>query len=347
MKTFSSFSEPNLKVNGLDTWRFICALWVMLNHLGFRQLHLDKSDPVEWFIRGILGNLFNGPAAVIVFFLISGFCIHIPYMKGQSLNVWSYGTRRIIRILLPISIIHPLSILTHVPLTLLSETILWSVTCELIYYLLYPFLNRTVKRIGWKSLIGGSFGAAFLILFTRIELLNYPESSLTNWILGLPCWLLGCQLAESTQQNTTCLSRKKIWMWRLGVWGLSSFAVFLRFHAKIGYPFTLTLFSLVAYEWLKEEISYFKNRTPNRLLEHLGAASFSLYLCHFSGAALPKLLGIPPRFHSMALSYFMIGVLTFLFYFTVEKPSHFLARFLSRKLGPQSIPTPLEKQEAA
>lgn len=349
MKSVTPVPAMSTKIYGLDSLRFICALWVMLNHLGLGDLGLDRAQPIQWAVRGVLGSLFNGPAAVIVFFLISGFCIHIPQVQGQSLHLASYGVRRFVRILLPILMIHPVSVLTKVPLTLLSQSILWSVTCELIYYLLYPFLGSVLRRVGWGNLIGFSFALAFSVLFTRKELLNYPESDATNWALGLPCWLLGCRLAEVDFAKQIQISSRSIWTWRLSVWTLSSLAVVLRFHVPIGYPITLTLFSGIAYLWLKQEIGYFRLKQPNRILESLGAASFSLYLCHYSGAILPEVLGFPTRFQTIGVSYLCVALLTAAFYFVVEKPCHSLARSLGRKvMGKTPAPAAdLENREAA
>ena len=69
------------RVAGLDSIRAICAFWVVMGHIGAPPLleGLDEANPIAKVVAGIYGNLWSGPAAVIVFFVISGFCIHYPY----------------------------------------------------------------------------------------------------------------------------------------------------------------------------------------------------------------------------------------------------------------------------
>ncbi|MHC5826388.1 MAG: acyltransferase family protein, partial [Nostoc sp.] len=90
------------RVRGLDTLRFFFALWVVFGHLGFLPLAIDKSNIFGKIISGIYGNLFSGPAAVIGFFVISGFCIHYPYRYDKKLFLVPYFSRRHVRIWIPI-----------------------------------------------------------------------------------------------------------------------------------------------------------------------------------------------------------------------------------------------------
>ena len=63
----------NPRVEIIDVFRFFAALWVMLGHAGpFPLLEGVTKDHVSGLIvRGIYNNLFVGPPAVIVFFVIS------------------------------------------------------------------------------------------------------------------------------------------------------------------------------------------------------------------------------------------------------------------------------------
>lgn len=82
-------------------------------------------------------------------------------------------------------------------LPILQDSILWSLVCEEVYYTLYPLILKTRVRWGWTSLIGATFAGAYAVVLTNPTAGNYPSYGAgLNWILGLPCWLLGCQLAE-------------------------------------------------------------------------------------------------------------------------------------------------------
>jgi peptidoglycan/LPS O-acetylase OafA/YrhL len=75
-----SRGQSKTRVQGLDSIRF-SALVVVLFHFGLISRSYLGTDPrgLAAVSRGILGSLFDGPAAVIVFFVISGFCIHFPF----------------------------------------------------------------------------------------------------------------------------------------------------------------------------------------------------------------------------------------------------------------------------
>ena len=69
------------RIRGLDSIRFIAALIVVFGHGAFLDLSawLDHERMPGRLLVGIYNNLFAGQAAVIVFFLVSGFCIHYPF----------------------------------------------------------------------------------------------------------------------------------------------------------------------------------------------------------------------------------------------------------------------------
>jgi hypothetical protein len=102
---------------------------------------------------------------------------------------------------------------------------------------------------------------AFLTVLTKPAAGDYssygPE---LNWVLGLPCWLLGCRLAERMESfETVAVGSGQIWIWRASAWALSTAICLLRFHTPhIGYPWTLNLFALFACASLEREIRYYR-----------------------------------------------------------------------------------------
>src|SRR5450432_2915694 len=81
-------------ITGLDSIRFFCALWVVFFHGNLPPLleGMEHAPKLVWLrlIRGIYGSAFNGPAAVIVFFLVSGFCIHFPQRNSLKVRVGEF-----------------------------------------------------------------------------------------------------------------------------------------------------------------------------------------------------------------------------------------------------------------
>ncbi len=69
------------KIIGLDSIRFICATWVVFDHLGLFPLlqGINTSNPIGFVINAAYNITVSGLAAVTVFFVISGLCIHYPH----------------------------------------------------------------------------------------------------------------------------------------------------------------------------------------------------------------------------------------------------------------------------
>lgn len=107
-----SFVPEMRRILGLDSIRFIAALWVFFSHGGVPriELYLDKFNPYERLLIGVYNNLWSGPAAVIVFFVISGFVIHYPNLATDQLNLKAYFIRRYIRIVVPLATITALCV---------------------------------------------------------------------------------------------------------------------------------------------------------------------------------------------------------------------------------------------
>ncbi|MFL6212866.1 MAG: acyltransferase family protein [Blastocatellia bacterium] len=343
------------RIAGFDQLRFILALWVMLPHC---QLVPDFSGQpytsvIDLAFRAFVNNLFNPVAAVIVFFVISGFCIHLPYRDQPRVALAPYFTRRFVRILTPMAAAFLLAIPLKVEFPLFSDTILWSLVCEEIYYLLYPALRRVAARIGWKRLFGIAFVVAFGLALTTLNKYDvmhgiYPAfGPHLNWLLGLPCWLLGCLLAEQLDSFISVkVTAKQIWLWRFIVWAVTWVCSVLKFHSPIGYPLTLNVFAVLAFFWLQQEIAYHQSKRPLPLLEKAGAWSYSIYLIHLHAQAIYLLLALPalimPFGWLVHLTFLLVTC--YLFYLMIEAPSHRLARRLSKQVGSaltkRALPTP-------
>jgi peptidoglycan/LPS O-acetylase OafA/YrhL len=327
----SSYDPPSQRVKGLDALRFVLAMWVVFGHVGLPPV--DESE--RTVARAVYHNIISGPAAVIVFFVISGFCIHFPYRNGRSLDLLSFYARRHIRILVPVAVASMIAAPLGIKLALLSDSILWSLLCEEIYYTIYPFLRLLAARVGFGVLFSLTLVLSYVVAFTLPNDGNYPSYHWgLNWVLGLPCWLLGCMLAESCElaRRSSIPTSRRIWYWRLTVWGLSVVCSVLRFHTQVTYPYTLNLFAIVAAVWLRYEIRVADAQGAS-WLEPAGRISYSIYLMHLQANAIWKWFRQEPHPTSTAVWIVQIAFILLVsgvFFLSVEWPAHALARKCQR-----------------
>lgn len=326
------------RIAGLDSIRGLCALVVVFGHLGAPPLthYLVTESWVDRVGRGLYSSLWNGPAAVIVFFVISGFCIHYPHTTSLRIpSIAAYSLRRYVRIGLPLLVAVALASLWDVNLSLLNLSILWSLIAELIYYTLYPMLLCIRRQTGsWAYLIIASMAFAFALASTQPAAGGYPVFGIKwNWLLGLPCWLLGCFLADSisSRRASRMVDQRTLWAWRLTILTASALAYLLRFHSPVGYPWTLNIFAVSVMFWLQREIVWFSFHRPPSVLEWFGTWSYSLYLCH--ELAAPLVRAHPLTNYGVAFNWLMLMgfVMSFSYFFflLIESPSHRLAKAIA------------------
>ncbi|WP_394793241.1 acyltransferase family protein [Armatimonas sp.] len=70
------------RLYGLDSLRFILALWVVFFHIGISPIFPKTKIPHILTTTYYLA--FNGQAAVIIFFIISGLCIHFSQRENNN-----------------------------------------------------------------------------------------------------------------------------------------------------------------------------------------------------------------------------------------------------------------------
>jgi peptidoglycan/LPS O-acetylase OafA/YrhL len=336
-------------VYGLDSLRFVLAAWVMFGHFGgspIRDILIAFHSPRP--VRGIADMLFNGAAAVMPFFVISGFCIHLPYTRPNNPITYRYFVRREVRILPPVIVMLILSWMTN---NWIFITGCWSLICEEIYYILYPLFRSQIKpnkiRLGVLSCV--VLAAITITLKPHAPSSLMEEGAAVTWLMFVPLWVLGAYMAEFYSQGLRILPRipvagsKGIWIWRGGIVGASivqKVAGELRptsNHILIG---TLLAFGLLSVLWLDQEIHYYQSRVPVRWMEVLGLGSYSLYLTHpfiveFAWDIhhrLPASRTALYAHHLPSALWFLgvaaSGVFAAIIYFLVERPSHQLARRL-------------------
>jgi peptidoglycan/LPS O-acetylase OafA/YrhL len=350
----------------LDALRFVLAFWVAVGHYEVFPLFagMDVNTPLGRFLTRGWSTLVFGTPAVIVFFVISGFCIHLPFRGDKKLPIARYYLRRYTRILIPVAGALVVYRVSGLKLTLLGEhsilweSPLWSLLCEEVYYAAYPLLRFLRKLIGWRYLFPPVFIAAIATAARHFHSVSWHDfGPLGTSLMLLPVWLLGALLAEQSQSLPHLTSTARIWVWRFAAWLGCWTAEMLHFKGGVPYTQTMVWFGVLAYFWVKKELEYGQLHPPNKYLVAAGAWSYSLYLVHAQGIWVYYKLDIPNLGYifTWILNMACSLALAYVFYLLVEKPSHQLARKVklreasSPKLAPateKDAPSPHEQSLA-
>lgn len=332
-------------VPGLDTLRFAAAAWVALSHGARLPIEQIAGQSQIGRVLGALNNgMFNGVAAVMLFFVISGLVIHLPQAEGRPFSAARHWTRRLVRILPPMLVATALVRLMGEDHAAAFRGILWSVWCEIAYYAIYPALLIAFRRFSVRTVFFVATVFSLLAIVATWPVSYHSQLDiLPLTIIGLPSWILGCWLAERIREPKP-LPDGHIWLWRLAALALSALMKMPVTHGPllIGFPASHWLYAIFAMVWIEHEIGWFRRHPPPAALEALGAMSYSLYLIHMpviaSFAAMPLSALSPSPFAAewlrWAFQLCAIAGAMQLFYYCVEAPSHRLARRLSRLVAP-------------
>jgi peptidoglycan/LPS O-acetylase OafA/YrhL len=345
----------------LDAMRFVLAFWVAVAH--YRMIPL-LGDPATgnrfWhLLRHAWSTVVFGTPAVIVFFVISGFCIHLPFQGSARIDVLRYYLRRYTRILIPVAAAILVYRFMGSELTfrgkgsILWNSPLWSLACEEIYYALYPLLRWIRNIVGWRTMLPVSFATAVAIAATHLHADAWDSfGPFGTAMILLPVWLLGCLLAEEAEALRETDRHLSIWVWRFLAWSGCWCAEILHFKLHVHYTQTMVWFGVLAYFWVREEVANGKAHSPSRYLVAAGAWSYSLYLMHWYGETIITHLGLNNL--GGIVEWFLIIaanlIFSYLFYLSVERPSHNLARKIKVRGARRSIeqiPVPAQAPSAS
>ncbi|QEC77920.1 acyltransferase family protein [Mucilaginibacter ginsenosidivorax] len=218
----------------LEGLRGLCALIVMLAHfLLFNFFHSFKIPGFSFF-----AHLEFAHEAVLIFFVISGYVMGINHLneKYNFANVVSYLKKRALR-LYPIYLIALLISFTFdtnngfsvtqlighlfftqefLVKTISSNTVLWSLSYEVVYYILFLGLWKSGKNVPKVCLV---LSIAILIFISIGPELTIVKSVLIGWLF----WMMG--LFSSQQEKKTVAAIR-------GKWGslFSYFSIILSIH---------------------------------------------------------------------------------------------------------------------
>ncbi len=353
----------------IDWLRGVAAVGVALFHarvplwVGWREIAYHGAN-YSAFDRFCAGLSFSTPflgSLVMLFFVISGFCVHRPVVSdGAPFDVGRFYLRRFWRIYPPYAAAALLSFALgsiwvfapsgapHLLATLLMaqnytegvgtpvlaaqpsvNPALWSLPVEMELYLMYPLFRASVRRWGWAPImgvVGLVSGLAALAVHRGAYVLE--GNFALHWIV----WCAGAWLREryvSRQLgNVPLVASVAAWIvLALGGWlTLVSIGGVRSIFWGLFYAWLLWICLVHGHSFIS------RGRGMTRLGGSLGRWSYSIYLLHFPvlfalGAAWVAWRGHKP-------SNFLIPVLgcvfcipcAALFSRWIEQPAHRVAR---------------------
>ena len=101
------------RLTSLDAVRGIAACVVVLGHCYFLMPDRWRGQIENSVWSPLLQPFHNGDAAVVIFFVLSGYVLSLPYFRGRGLAYPRYLIRRICRIYIPFSIAVLLSLFLY------------------------------------------------------------------------------------------------------------------------------------------------------------------------------------------------------------------------------------------
>jgi peptidoglycan/LPS O-acetylase OafA/YrhL len=359
-----------MKLPAVDVLRGIAALGVAWYHsrvdlwVGFKAIQANPADfsAVDRALSWLSLPVSQMGSMVMLFFVLSGFCIHLPIAGMGSMIDWrTYAVRRFFRMYpaylatLILCMICAWILYWHgfANSPVLSEYIisafmfqnwffghqvgmnpsLWSIPVEVELYLVYPLLLLIHIRLGF------GFALAFTLACTAFGwvffLLGW-ENLWGSFFRYAIVWNAGAWLAECFMCGN--LPTWTIWhsIIMFGVFGLSMLAGLVgidSYHISYGWAFS----SFLLLWWsLGPGESFFKR--PSALLRWMGFCgmlSYSIYLLHFPlfrlvGAAWVSAFGSKPESFLVPTMGTLLAIpIAWLLYHAVEKPALKIGRSLA------------------
>lgn len=353
------------KLDALTTTRFIAGLSVVFFH-GGRGLYLLNLFPIDPLMR-------PGFPAVNYFFVLSGFVMAMVYYRpGQKFNFREYFTARFSRVYplyifsFAVTCLYYLDILSRIESDKVWANLLlyqawfpqyatsfnivsWSLSAEVFFYILFPFLAILSMRLPAKRVIGLSLGfwvfsqlvypliALWLGLGARYFLGYFPLFHLNSFLLGI---------AGGVWYRTEAPKRPHTVAVNLGWMALSlaiisagliarEFGLIYAFLLDVG---LLSPFFLIFILTLALDRTVVSKALSHPWLVLLGDASYATYMLHILIRWVMEkgviALGIPITYGQFfAFLYlpvvFIISILIFLF---IERPARDWLRYNMHKV---------------
>ncbi|PEY33365.1 acyltransferase [Bacillus cereus] len=233
----------------LDSLRGIAAIIVLLGH--FLALFPILGKKVMYSTFGVYFSiLWQGHSAVIIFFVLSGFVLSLPFYKGTEFNYLKYLIKRVCRIYIPYIVILFIAIgiklgihskIGTIPglvqwgswnievsfnrvmdhILFLGEfnsdafiMVIWSLVHEMRISIVFPLIIFLLLRVNWKVSIGIAMFLSVIgyLLMKNIQSeFNMPVS--TNYFITLhysSMFIIGALLAKNREYLVSKIINLKV-----------------------------------------------------------------------------------------------------------------------------------------
>jgi peptidoglycan/LPS O-acetylase OafA/YrhL len=358
--------SSNQRIAVIDLLRGISCLGVLLYHVrvdlwvGWWRI-TNHPQEFSFFDKAMAWLSIPTPFlgyAILLFFLISGFCIHYPNTQPNYRPNWlTYFKRRFWRIyptyfvaiiftssasfycLLkwgdmdwsPDRIFRVLTLSQNYPPhygQFLTNPSLWTIPLEIEFYALYPVAFFLLTRIKFFWLI--SLSVCISSVSVYLSKLGMQWISFTALFLW-PSWLLGCWIAKLHRGNMIAKLNTLFLIAGAVLFLITSLSSFLeKWDSWCQYTYWTGFYFFLFLLFLRFEkvFSKFDQFFILKVISWLGKISYSLYLIHFPlfklfGYIHRDFFGDKPANFLVTLIYLIpVIILSWLFYKFIENPIH-------------------------
>lgn len=302
----------NKNIISIDILRGFAASMVFFYHYGVGKVLAEKTNSKLFSLIDLIGSTYSVP----LFFLISGFCIHLSQLKyshfkgSTELDLVYYYKRRFWRIY-PIYLIVLLfscavsSLLGKktsiedfsIHLLFLQgfstsyfnsiNLVLWTITIEVCFYILYPVWYFLKNKLGLDAALILSIITSILSWFTIQIYFNQTAYPYFYFVLNLwGAWCFGAWLAEKIIFEQKDFLKSATW-WIIGSVLLIIYLVFNKYTTfpLMNYSLVISLWAWFIVPFLKLESWFQKINNSSWYFLMLipvliGTSSYSLYMLH-------------------------------------------------------------------
>jgi len=360
-------ASAGVRYSQLDSLRGVAALTVVFHH--FRLMWFGYGHGQNWWLR-LVTPVTAGHEAVMLFFMLSGFVLSIPYLRGKAQPYPLYLARRVLRIYGPYFFalilavagaaiwhgtlprdawanmtwdqpVHRKLLLQHVLMIgnydeVEYNTAFWSLVVEMRVSILFPLIFWLVNRMRtWTALSATLLGTVAMTLIIA----RHQDHVLTlNTLLFGLIFVCGIVLAKQVERVNAWYRALRpgnrvmfaVASFLLYTWG---FRIAMVVHRDFGQDQVLITLGAAGYIILALNAGWAKRALGTRVARFLGRISYSLYLVHGTVLfALTHALGYRVPMMVQLVLYVGISIgLGYLLCVVVEEQFLRLSRMVGKK----------------